>query len=343
MTLKGIITTLLLAFFLTACNSVKNATHSTQPDSHTSQNSLDWQGVYSGVTPCASCPGIETELTLASELNYVLTTKYVDHKGVDTVKGKFSWDGNVIKLDGIKDGERPTMYKVEEEKIRQLDLKGKEVKGPLASNYVLTKHGNLAVEDKRWKLIELYGKPITGNARTHYVIFHSKDGKLEAKANCNVILNTYKIKNQYQLSVTPGISTLMACPDNLEQELLKALAQADNLSVSETNLSLNKARMAPLARFELVMEQDYSWIYGKTFIQEGSETIHPTLGGAAFLRFESKEIIDLKNGDIVSRMKATFDGDKITLTSKTVPRKRTFTIINNEFLQDEYGLKWKAK
>lgn len=343
MTLKLISATLLFVLFLTSCNSVKKTTDSTYPDSHTSQNSLDWQDTYSGVTPCASCPGIETELTLTSELNYILTTKYIDHEGVDTVKGNFAWDGNVIKLDGIKDGERPSMYKVEEGKIRQLDLKGKEINGSLASNYVLTKNGNEAVEDKRWKLIELFGKPITGNAQTHYIIFHSKDGKLEAKANCNVILNNYKIKNQYQLNITPGIATLIACPDNLEQELLKALAQADNLSVSEKNLSLNKARMAPLTRFELVKEQDYSWIYGKTFIQEGSENIRPELGGAAFLRFESKEIIDLKTGDIVARMKATFDGDKITLTNKTVPRKRTFTIINNEYLQDEHGLKWKTK
>jgi len=252
MTLKLISTTLLFGLFLTACNLTKKTVNTTNSDSHTSQNSLDWQGSYFGITPCASCPGIETELTLTSDQNYVLTRKYIDNEGTDTVKGKFSWDGNLIKLEGIKDGDGPSMYKVEEGKIRQLDLKGKEIKGQLAQNYVLTKNGNLSVEDKRWKLIELYGKPITGSAETHYIIFHSEDGRVEAKANCNVILNNYKIKNQYQLKITPGISTLMACPDNLEQELLKALVQADNLSISETNLSLNKARMAPLARFELV-------------------------------------------------------------------------------------------
>lgn len=44
---------------------------------------------------------------------------------------------------------------------------------------------------------------------------------------------------------------MMACPDELEKELIKAMSQTDNLSVSETNLTLNKARMSPLARFEL--------------------------------------------------------------------------------------------
>lgn len=142
--------------------------------------------------------------------------------------------------------------KVEEGKIKQLDLKGNEIKGQLAQNYILTKNGNLDVEDKRWKLVELFGKSIKGNAETHYIIFHANDGKIEAKANCNVMLISYKIRNKYQLFITPGITTLMACPDNLEQEFAKALAQADNLSVTETSLSLNKARMAPLARFELV-------------------------------------------------------------------------------------------
>lgn len=229
----------------------ENAGNTANSDSHATQNSLDWQGTYFGVTPCADCPGIETEITLTNDQNYVLTRKYIDNEGTDTVKGTFSWEGNQIKLAGIKKGEAPSMYKVEEGKIKQLDLKGNEIKGQLAQNYILTKNGNLNVEDKKWKLIELFGKPVKGSAETHYIIFHSKDGRTEAKANCNVILNNYKIRNQYRLIITPGITTLMACPDNLEQELIEALAQADNLSVSKTNLSLNKARMAPLARFEL--------------------------------------------------------------------------------------------
>lgn len=248
MNLKLTSAAFLIGLLFASCNLVK----STGKNSHTSQNSLDWQGVYYGVTPCASCPGIETELTLTNDLNYNLTQKYIDSEVKNSVMGKFSWEGNLIKLEGIKDHEAPSRYKVEEGKIRQLDMNGKEITGKLANNYVLTKNGNPSVEDKRWKLIELFGKPVNGDAKTHYIIFHSKDGRIEAKANCNVIINNYKIKNQYQLSITAGITTLMACPDNLEQELVKALAQADNLSVSETNLSLNKARMAPLARFELV-------------------------------------------------------------------------------------------
>ena len=31
---------------------------------HTAQSSLDWQGLYVGTLPCASCPGFYTELQL---------------------------------------------------------------------------------------------------------------------------------------------------------------------------------------------------------------------------------------------------------------------------------------
>ena len=61
-------------------------------NTHTSANSVDWQGIYKGVLPCADCQGIATALTLNNDNTYVLTTKYL---GKDSVghqeKGNFSW------------------------------------------------------------------------------------------------------------------------------------------------------------------------------------------------------------------------------------------------------------
>lgn len=185
---------------------------------HTAQNSLDWAGVYSGSLPCADCDYIDTELRLNADGSYTLSTVYMG-KGdeqPEILSGKFVWKGGLIMLEGIVEGTRPTMYKVEENQIRQLDMQGKEIKGDLAQQYVLKKNGNRLVEDKKWKIVEINGKEIKGPADNYYIIFHSKDGRVEAKANCNVLLNTYKIRNELQLSIKPGVSTLMACPDNLE-------------------------------------------------------------------------------------------------------------------------------
>ena len=242
-----------LTFTVISCNGKANKITSEFKDHHTAQNSLDWNGTYSGVLPCADCSGIETGLTLNADNTYLLTTSYLGKQdpGTNTLEGKFEWNGNFINLLGIKKGERPTTYKVEENRIRQMDLKGKEIEGNLAKSYVLTKNGNPNVEDRRWQLVELYGKPVTGEPETHYVLFHSKDGRIEAKAGCNTMSWNYVIKNELRLQTEKGISTLMACPDNLEDELSRAISEADNLSTDGEHLSLNKARMAPMARFEL--------------------------------------------------------------------------------------------
>lgn len=252
--LKIIMAMAALAFGIISCNSKINKINTGFDDHHTAQNSLDWQGTYSGIMPCADCSGIETELTLNEDQTFVLTDIYLGKTDSETNKltGKFEWKGNFINLLGIKEGERPTTYKVEENRIRQMDLKGKEINGDLAQNYVLKKNGNPTVEDKRWQLVELNGKPVQGKPETHYIIFHSKDGRIEAKANCNMMSWNYAIKNELQLKTEKGISTLMACPDNLEDELSGAISKADNLSTDGENLSLNKARMAPLARFKRV-------------------------------------------------------------------------------------------
>jgi heat shock protein HslJ len=45
---------------------------------------------------------------------------------------------------------------------------------------------------------------------------------------------------------------MMACPDmELQDRFMKALEMADNYTIAENVLSLNKARMAPLAKFAL--------------------------------------------------------------------------------------------
>ena len=245
----------LAAFTLSSCKNTQMA-QTILPDSHSAKISLDWQGTYSGNLACADCDYIETELTLTSDLNYVLTSKHIGkaNRNSETLKGKFIWQGNNVKLIGIPENERPSMYKVEENRLRQLDLKGNIIRGELAQLYLMHKNGNTSIEDKRWQLVELNGQAVQGTAETYYIIFHSADGRLEAKANCNVMLKEYKIKNELQIKIEPGITTLMACPDNLEKEFSEVLATVDNLSTDGKTLSLNKARMAALARFELVRE-----------------------------------------------------------------------------------------
>lgn len=235
-----------------ACNSSKKETD----NAYESQTSLDWQGTYSGILPCADCEGIETELTLKEDNSYKRISKYLgrDNNIADTLTGTFSWEGNNIKLGGINEAEGSSLYKVEENQLRHLDMDGKIIEGDLEQFYILKKNGNPLVEDKKWQLMELYGKAVNGSPETHYLIFNSKTGQAEANANCNTLQFDYKIKNELLVSFTPTLSTRMACPDNTEQELLQVLSEADNLTSDGEHLTLNKARMSPLARFAIIKE-----------------------------------------------------------------------------------------
>lgn len=115
-------------------------------------------------------------------------------------------------------------------------------------------NGNSQVEDKVWELVELNGKAINGSADNYYLTFNSKDGMISAKAGCNVISVPYTIENEFKLTTKEGISTMMACPDmEDETELKEVLKTADNISVSVADgvMTLNKGRMAPLAKFNL--------------------------------------------------------------------------------------------
>lgn len=113
----------------------------TTVDVHNSQNSLDWSGTYKGITPCADCEGIETEIVLNSDLTFVIKTKYLG-KGDGKVfaeTGSFVWDktGKNIRLQ-VSVG-RPSQYKVGENRLIQLNMEGKPITGDLAEKYVLTK------------------------------------------------------------------------------------------------------------------------------------------------------------------------------------------------------------
>ncbi|OAM88510.1 hypothetical protein AW736_16895 [Termitidicoccus mucosus] len=123
-----------------AVSSGMGACASKQPvdAAHHSRNSLDWAGVYTGEIPSASGSGINVTLTLRSDSTYTLRYRYAGRLGADFgAAGTFKWDnGNTITLDA-KDA--PAHYQVGENRLIQLDMKGKIITGMLADSYVLRK------------------------------------------------------------------------------------------------------------------------------------------------------------------------------------------------------------
>lgn len=227
----------------------------------TSQNSLDWNGVYEGILPCASCEGIKTTIILNQDLTFV---QQVQHLGIDErtweKKGTFKWNeaGNRITLQGIE--QAPNQFIVGENMLIQLDMNGDRISGDLADKYILNKVAQASMNedsltDIRWQLTEMMGKPVTKSENQRepiFLIFNSEENRVNGFAGCNNFMGGFEIKEGNRLMLKQMASTMMAC-ENMETEIsfLRTLEQVDNYTIKDGVLSLNKAKMSPLLIFKM--------------------------------------------------------------------------------------------
>lgn len=118
------------------------------------------------------------------------------------------------------------------------------------SNEVATKIDSKNMYKTKWRLIELRGTKIEN---TNFTLDFFEENRFAAFASCNNLGGEYKVENTFKINFSKVISTMMACDDmKTEQEFSKVLEMTDNFIVDGKILSLNKGRMTPLARFELI-------------------------------------------------------------------------------------------
>ncbi|MDR0230722.1 MAG: META domain-containing protein [Dysgonamonadaceae bacterium] len=113
--------------------------------------------------------------------------------------------------------------------------------------------------EKYWKLIELFGNPVTAedsNNKDAHLTFKAEGNQFNANAGCNTIIGTFETKGLDRITISPSVSTMMMCLNmDVETKLLEVLNMTDSYVVRNDTLSLNRARMAPLARFVAVYMQ----------------------------------------------------------------------------------------
>ena len=109
--------------------------------------------------------------------------------------------------------------------------------------------------EKYWKLTELYGEPVntTEGGREAHIIFKKEENRITGNGGCNTFNGSFTLKSGNRISFSKTMSTMMMCDKiDIESKMYQVLEAADNYTINGDKLVLNKARMAPLARFEAV-------------------------------------------------------------------------------------------
>ncbi len=259
--MKKIVEFLILASALLTLASCFNSNKKEQiADIHSSQHSLDWYGVYKGVIPCVDCEGIEVKITLKKDSTYNRTLKYIGKQdGLFFDEGKFEWDNSGSKVTLIGENDRQ-MYQVGENVLFHLDQEGNKISGDLEAKYRIQKNrGDYSLEDHKWILVELNGNTIENSVedRTAFILFNVETGMFYGNNSCNNFFGEYEILEENQIKLGQAGSTLMACPDAKdEQAFMEMLQLVDNYIVVDNILTINKADMSPIARFQLFVDNE---------------------------------------------------------------------------------------
>ena len=115
---------------------------------------------------------------------------------------------------------------------------------------------SVELRETYWKLTELSGVAVPevreGEKET-YLKLRTDSLRVEGNGGCNGFGGTYELKEGNRINFSKMISTMMYCSRmETENALFKGLEATDNYTISGDVLQLNKARMAPLAKFVAV-------------------------------------------------------------------------------------------
>lgn len=112
---------------------------------------------------------------------------------------------------------------------------------------------NAQLKETYWKLTELMGEKIAPTQNEAHMILKN-DGSVNGSFGCNRMMGSYEEKPMERIKFDKMASTMMACVNGMdvEQKFGDVLSRTDSYVIVGDTLQLNRARMAPLAKFEAV-------------------------------------------------------------------------------------------
>lgn len=109
------------------------------PDMHNAANSLDFEGVYEGVIPCADCEGIKLTVTINEDGTFKEENEYLGVAEENTFSNEGTWDIEESTITFTPEAGNPHKYFVGEGFIKLLDLEGNEIESDLSEMFILKK------------------------------------------------------------------------------------------------------------------------------------------------------------------------------------------------------------
>ena len=202
------------------------------------------------MTPDDNYSGTVTEITLDTAQKYTIKKTYLD-KGAQPARGteqsgNFSWNksGNTITLLGIDN--QPNTFFVGENRLWELDKKGRKITGSDADKYILNKRMNAAAAMPEtplltgsWELDYIAGSATEFQElyprKRPTIIFDTLNNLVSGSTSCNNYVGKLVVKaNKIDFS-GPLAVTKMACLDskgNGENLFLETLKTVNNYSIN---------------------------------------------------------------------------------------------------------------
>ena len=211
------------------------------------ENPMSYLGMYKGFMPENGADKTPVVIELSETFSFSISTDTIPKEKKVIQKGTFKWkpDGKSIVLTAnsgiekefrvlenklsLKEDGKITVF----EKMRSAEVIELESETPRAQITTFI--------DQKWTITSINDKPISakGVKKDYYVVFE-KSRKFNAYVGCNSIGGNYTVKGD-QIKMSKIIATEMACAEmEMEQLLLKALAEADNIIQNNQYMYLRK-------------------------------------------------------------------------------------------------------
>jgi heat shock protein HslJ len=205
---------------------------------------------FSGIEPCADCPGIRATLALTSA-TYTLTLHYLERNVADlTYTGPWSYVKSSSRIELKSKYGAPQFFEVvNPTTLRALDREGKRYASRAPNELTL-----LTLEPNQWLLFELRGMNVPASATSEQIsLTFAAQNHVSGTDGCNRLTGTYKSGPNYALSFPPLASTRMMCTKGADigDAFLKMLSKVSSYNFNGGTLNFYGGGW-PLARFERV-------------------------------------------------------------------------------------------